>query len=45
MPNMALQQMIRKKVRSGEFYEQCINKVKTVLENEPAEVDDDPFDL
>ena len=32
-----------KKVRSGEFYEQCMSK--TVLENEPAEDDDDPFDL
>ena len=34
-----------KKVRSGEFYEQCMSKAKTLLENEPAEDDDNPFDL
>lgn len=34
-----------KKVRSGEFYEQCMTKAKTLLENEPDEDDDNPFHL
>ena len=36
------------KVRSGEFYEQCMSNVKTILENydtEEDDDDDDPFDL
>ena len=34
------------KVRSGEFYEQCMSNAKTILENDATEEDDDdPFDL
>ena len=37
-----------RKVRSGEFYEQCMSNAKTILENydtEEDDDDDDPFDL
>ena len=34
------------KVRSGEFYDQCMSNAKTIWENDATEEDDDdPFDL